>query len=93
MRGRLGLGPSIRSDRGQQFQRHDSRLAKEAITICGHDPNGNRINLRKRDSAAYAYGDIVYEFDAFNRVTRKTVPERAAPHPAPLAAAQTRDVF
>jgi len=58
----------------------------------GYDPNGNRTSLRKRDNAAYAYGDIVYEYDALNRVTRKTVPERAAPHPYPLAATQTRDV-
>jgi RHS repeat-associated protein len=58
-----------------------------------YDPNGNRTSLRKRDNAAYVYGDIVYEYDALNRVTRKTVPERAAPHPAPLATAETRDVF
>jgi len=59
----------------------------------GSDPNGNRTSRRKRDNAAYAYGNNVYEYDALNRLTRKTVPERPAPHPAPLAAAETRDVF
>jgi RHS repeat-associated protein len=58
-----------------------------------YDPNGNRTSLRKRDNAAYVYGNIVFDYDALNRITRKTVPERAAPHPAPLAAAETRDVF
>jgi len=58
----------------------------------GYDANGNRTTLRKRDNAAYAYGDIHFQYDALNRLTLKTVPERPAPHPYPLAPAQTRDV-
>jgi len=59
----------------------------------GYDANGNRTSLRKRDNAAYAYGDIHFQYDALNRLTLKTVPERPAPHPYPLAPAQTRDVY
>ncbi|HVQ08928.1 MAG TPA: hypothetical protein VMS43_10900, partial [Allosphingosinicella sp.] len=54
----------------------------------GYDPNGNRTSLRKRDNTTLAYS-----YDALNRVTVKTVPERPAPHPYPLTAAQTRDVY
>jgi YD repeat-containing protein len=46
-----------------------------------HDANGNRLTVRKRDNAAYAYGTITFSYDALNRVTLKQVPERAAPHP------------
>jgi RHS repeat-associated protein len=52
------------------------------------DRNGNRTSLRKRDNTILAY-----EYDALNRMTRKVVPERPAPHPWPLTAAQTRDVY
>jgi RHS repeat-associated protein len=59
----------------------------------GYDANGNRISLRRRDNAAHTYGNVTFEYDALNRMTRKTVPERAAPHPYPLATNLTRDVF
>ncbi len=42
----------------------------------GYDPNGNRTTYRKRDNWPQAYGDIVYEYDALNRMTLKVVPER-----------------
>ena len=48
----------------------------------GYDANGNRTSLRKRDGSV-----LGYQYDALNRVTVKTVPERAG-----LAAAHTRDV-
>ena len=48
-----------------------------------YDANGNRVSLRKRDGST-----LTYEYDSLNRVTRKTVPERAG-----LAATHTRDVF
>ena len=54
----------------------------------GYDPSGNRTSLRKRDGTI-----LNYQFDALNRMTRKIVPERPAPHPYPLTTAQTRDVF
>jgi RHS repeat-associated protein len=49
----------------------------------GYDANGNRTSLRKRDGSV-----LTYAYDSLNRVTRKTVPERAG-----LAATHTRDVF
>jgi len=52
-----------------------------------YDANGNRLTLRKRDNTS-----LSYSYDALNRLTLKTVPERPAPHPYPLTAAQTRDV-
>jgi RHS repeat-associated protein len=53
----------------------------------GYDPNGNRTSLRKRDNTT-----LTYTYDNLNRLILKTVPERPAPHPYPLTAAQTRDV-
>jgi RHS repeat-associated protein len=49
----------------------------------GYDTNGNRTSLRKRDGSV-----ITYQYDALNRNTVKTVPERAG-----LAATHTRDVY
>jgi RHS repeat-associated protein len=49
----------------------------------GYDAAGNRTSWRKRDGSTF-----IFEYDALNRVTRKTVPERAG-----LAASYTRDVF
>jgi RHS repeat-associated protein len=54
----------------------------------GYDPNDNRTSLRKRDDTT-----LSYQYDALNRMILKTVPERPAPHPYPLTAAQTRDVY
>ncbi len=48
-----------------------------------YDNNGNRLTLRKRDSSV-----LSYQYDALNRMTRKTVPERAG-----LSSTHTRDVF
>ncbi|MEA3044453.1 MAG: hypothetical protein QOH47_2291 [Sphingomonadales bacterium] len=48
----------------------------------GYDLVGNRISLRKRDGSL-----LTYAYDALNRMTLKTVPERAG-----LTSAQTRDV-
>jgi RHS repeat-associated protein len=48
-----------------------------------YDANGNRISLRKRDGSV-----ITYTYDALNRMTVKTVPERAG-----LGATHTRDVY
>ncbi|HEX8222420.1 MAG TPA: hypothetical protein VF605_01230, partial [Allosphingosinicella sp.] len=47
------------------------------------DPAGNRKTLRKRDGSVLAF-----DYDALNRVIRKTVPERSGLDPA-----HTRDVF
>ena len=47
-----------------------------------YDNNGNRLTLRKRDSSV-----LSYQYDALNRMTRKTVPERAG-----LTSTHTRDV-
>jgi len=49
----------------------------------GYDPNGNRTSLRKRDGS-YIY----FDYNKLNRVTRKTVSERAG-----LDASHTRDVL
>ncbi|MGH6786632.1 MAG: hypothetical protein ACREBO_07355, partial [Novosphingobium sp.] len=49
----------------------------------GYDLNGNRISLRKRDGSV-----IGYAYDALNRMTVKTVPERAD-----LEATHTRDIY
>ncbi|MCB2083000.1 MAG: RHS repeat-associated core domain-containing protein [Sphingomonadaceae bacterium] len=48
-----------------------------------YDANGNRLTLRKRDGSV-----LSYTYDNLNRVTKKTVPERAG-----LDATHTRDVF
>lgn len=48
-----------------------------------YDLNGNRTSLRKRDGTT-----LTFTYDALNRVTVKTVPERAG-----LAATHTRDVY
>ena len=48
-----------------------------------YDANGNRLTLRKRDGTV-----LSFTYDKLNRVTRKTVPERAG-----LDATHTRDVF
>lgn len=48
-----------------------------------YDDNGNRTSLRKRDGSV-----ITYQYDALNRMTRKTVPNRAD-----LPAIHERDVF
>jgi RHS repeat-associated protein len=74
-------------------------VIEDGVCISGdyeayaYDANGNRTALRKRDNAPHTYGVIAYEYDALNRMTRKVVPERVAPHPYPLTAAQTRDVY
>ncbi|GLK45538.1 hypothetical protein GCM10017612_34580 [Novosphingobium resinovorum] len=49
----------------------------------GYDANGNRTALRKRDSST-----LTYAYDALNRVTIKTVPERSG-----LGTTHTRDVY
>lgn len=49
----------------------------------GYDANGNRTSLRKRDGSTLAY-----TFDALNRMTVKSVPERSG-----LAVTNTRDMF
>lgn len=48
-----------------------------------YDANGNRTLLRKRDGSSF-----VFSYDALNRMTIKTVPERAG-----IAAVHTRDVY
>ncbi|HYD37044.1 MAG TPA: hypothetical protein VEA60_05490, partial [Allosphingosinicella sp.] len=48
-----------------------------------YDPNGNRIWLRKRDGSV-----LGFDYDALNRMTRKTVPERSGLDPI-----HSRDVF
>jgi RHS repeat-associated protein len=53
----------------------------------GYDPNGNRTSLRKRDGSM-----LGYTYDALNRATLKTVPERMSGSQA-LTTAQTRDVY
>lgn len=52
-----------------------------------YDANGNRTSLRKRDGSV-----ITFTYDALNRVTRKTVPERLTGAQA-IDATHTRDVF
>ena len=49
----------------------------------GYDANGNRTSLRRRNGAV-----LGFTYDALDRITSKTVPERVG-----LAAANTRDVF
>ena len=49
----------------------------------GYDANGNRTSLRKRDGSV-----ITFAYDNLNRVTQKTVPERAG-----LPTTHTRDGF
>ena len=49
----------------------------------GYDANGNRVSLRKRDGSV-----IAYQYDALNRLTLKTVPERAGLDPT-----HTRDLY
>jgi RHS repeat-associated protein len=49
----------------------------------GYDNNSNRVSLRRRDGTT-----LTFTYDALNRMTRKTVPERTG-----LAATHTRDVF
>ena len=49
----------------------------------GYDANGNRTSLRKRDGST-----LSYQYDALNRMTRKTVPSRAG-----LSTVHTRNVF
>jgi RHS repeat-associated protein len=51
--------------------------------LYGYDANGNRTSLRKRDGSV-----ITYTYDKLNRVTVKTVPERAGLDPV-----HTRDVY
>jgi len=51
--------------------------------VYTYDNNGNRLTLEKRDGSI-----ISYQYDALNRMTRKTVPERAG-----LSATHTQDVF
>jgi RHS repeat-associated protein len=53
----------------------------------GYDANGNRTTLRRRDGSV-----LGYSYDALNRVTVKTVPERTSGAQA-LTTAQTRDVY
>lgn len=48
-----------------------------------YDRNGNRAKLMKRDGSV-----LTFDYDALNRVIRKTVPERTG-----LAATATRDVY
>jgi RHS repeat-associated protein len=49
----------------------------------GYDANSNRTTLRKRDASV-----LTYDFDALNRMWRKTVPERDGLDPS-----HTRDVY
>ncbi len=49
----------------------------------GYDANGNRTSLRKRDGSSLAYS-----YDALNRVTTKTVPQRSG-----LPATDARSVY
>jgi RHS repeat-associated protein len=49
----------------------------------GYDASGNRTSFRHRNGAT-----IGFQYDAFNRVTQKTVPERSGLNPT-----NTRDVF
>ena len=49
----------------------------------GYDPNGNRVTHRKRDGSV-----IGFAYDNLNRVTLKSVPERAG-----LPATHSRDVY
>jgi RHS repeat-associated protein len=49
----------------------------------GHDPNGNRTSLRKRDGRV-----IEYTYDALNRMTSKIIPDGGG-----LPASATRDVY
>jgi RHS repeat-associated protein len=49
----------------------------------GYDANGNRISLRKRDGST-----LTYSYDALDRVTQKTVPDRTG-----LDASHERDIF
>lgn len=49
----------------------------------GYDAAGNRIRLRKRDGS-----EILYSYDNLNRMTVKTVPQRAGLDPT-----HTRDVY
>ena len=48
-----------------------------------YDAQGNRTALRKRDGSV-----LTFQYDAFNRMTAKIVPERSG-----LTPAQTRDVY
>ena len=52
-----------------------------------YDANGNRTSMRKRDGSI-----ITFTYDALNRTTRKTVPERLTGAQA-IDATHTRDVF
>jgi RHS repeat-associated protein len=58
-------------------------LNESDYELYGYDANGNRTSLRKRDGST-----LTYQYDALNRMTRKTVPDRAD-----LAATHERDVF
>ncbi len=49
----------------------------------GYDANGNKTSYRKRDGST-----LTYTFDALNRMTVKTVPERSG-----LSSTHTRDVY
>jgi len=53
----------------------------------GYDAVGNHTSFRKRDGSV-----LTYTFDALNRMTVKTVPERSTGSQA-LTSAQTRDVY
>lgn len=53
-----------------------------------YDANGNRLTLQKRDGMV-----LSFQYDSLNRLVRKSVPERTAPHPSPLNPIHTRDVF
>jgi RHS repeat-associated protein len=53
-----------------------------------YDAAGNRLTHRRRDGLT-----LGFQYDNLNRLLVKTVPERPAPHPQPLTAAQTRDVY
>lgn len=58
-----------------------------------YDANGNRTGLRKRDADSAHDYRIIYAYDALNRVTSKTVPDRTDPAYYPLGSEHTRDVF
>ena len=70
----------------------DGQCASGDYEAYGYDANGNRTSLRKRDHTDPIPQTLTYQYDALNRVIVKVVPERPAPHPHPLTAAQTRDV-
>lgn len=55
----------------------------------GYDPSGNRLTVRKRDSAV-----LTFSYDALSRMVSKTIPDCApVTTTCPLTSAQSRDIF